>query len=233
MKSSFISEPKTNIEILHENFLAEFKNKFPDDDINSKDYTITLIRNLMLYFYYKAYKSKIITREDILSMFSTSDISLVYKNYKNIKSYIRNPKLQQNKKDIFKFFYYQFFKIYQDNLKPYEKIEITISDIKFNELLNDPLLIQVNPFNYEIRTTQFEEIFKIINKANQLRYTASKETIRKRKIIYTNVTDKVFFNTHNKDFKIERDSLYYQNLLTEEIEYIFLLIHNYYPQLIK
>lgn len=93
-------------------FLREYKNIFPNGDINNKDYTTTMLRNIMIYFLYKSYKNKSIKRQDILDHFTIKHKTNIYNKINNIKEYIDNPKILSNQRKLFIHFYYKFKKIY-------------------------------------------------------------------------------------------------------------------------
>lgn len=99
---------------LIDEFIQEYKNIFPNGDINDKDYKTTIIRNIIIYFLFKSYKKKKIKRQEILFNFTIKHKSNIYNKVNTINCYIDNPKILSNQKPLFTHFYYKFKKIYID-----------------------------------------------------------------------------------------------------------------------
>lgn len=97
--------------ILYE-FKKEYKKNFPHGDINNKDYKTTMIRNIMIYFLFKAYKEKSINREDIINSFEIKHKTNIYNKVNYIQNYINEPKRLSKEKKLFCHFYFKFKKIY-------------------------------------------------------------------------------------------------------------------------
>ena len=97
---------------LYNEYHKAYKKIYPNGNINSKDYTNTLIRNIIIYFLYKHYKHKIIKRSHLTLKFNIKHVNSVYQKIVEIERYKKNTNELMNKKDIFIYFYYIFYKVY-------------------------------------------------------------------------------------------------------------------------
>ncbi len=93
-------------------YILTFKKISPSGDIFSKDYNTTIIRNIMIYFLYKHYKKKQISRKEIQDYFSIKHINSLYSKINHVEQNIENRQFLFNKKRVFEHFYFVFLKNY-------------------------------------------------------------------------------------------------------------------------
>jgi len=139
-------------------YLDIFEKYFPNENIKSKKYNITIIRNLMIYFLHKEYKEKKISRLDIQNFFELPHVNSIYLIKVNIIGYIYNINYLSNKKSIFHHFYYLFYKAFKNN--PTEK-ERKMTPFEINPE-NNFLLELLKPDNFE----HYDDLVKVYHTGN-------------------------------------------------------------------
>lgn len=103
-----------------EKYVEIFNLHFPDKKITEKNYDVTIVRWLVMYFLYqekKINKIKIANHETIATLFDLKTHSTVVKAIDKVESYLSNEKYLNRPdleayKDNFMLFYYRFQQIF-------------------------------------------------------------------------------------------------------------------------
>ncbi len=101
-------------EAKYHKYIEVFKKSFPNKEITDKSYNVTLVRYILMYFLYLEKRTnKSIKYDDIAKIFGC-DSSSVCVAVKKVKQYnsIEKIKLLGNKKELFRYFYTKFNRIF-------------------------------------------------------------------------------------------------------------------------
>lgn len=100
-------------------YINEFKRSFPNREITDKNYKVSIIRHILMYYLYlEKKKNKSIKHKDIAKIFCCKS-STVCKAIKQVKEYnsLKNINKLGKEKELFKYFYVKFNRIYNNKNK--------------------------------------------------------------------------------------------------------------------